>query len=219
MNTDRFLYYFARVIALLIAIPIHESSHALCALALGDDTAEKRHRISMNPMRHFEPLGALSMILIGVGWAKPVPINPTKFKNRKAGMAVSSLAGPMSNLLISYACYTIYKISAYAYNYTHSPVWNVVFTLFFYVAYINASLAVFNMLPIPPFDGSRIFFSFLPEKLYWGVMKYERYIMIGLFALLYMGVFDGLLSYLINGLISVESAATGYIDLLVKRII
>ena len=219
MNIDRFLYYFARVVALLIAIPIHESSHALCALALGDDTAEKRHRISMNPIRHFEPLGALSMILIGVGWAKPVPINPMKFKNRKAGMALSSLAGPLSNLLISYACYTIYKVCAYAYNYSGDQVWNVIFTLFFYIAYINASLAVFNMLPIPPFDGSRIFFSFLPEKLYWGVMKYERYIMIGLFALLYMGVFDGILSTLVNGLIGLEAAATGYIDLLVQRIV
>ena len=200
MNIDRFLYYFARVVALLIAIPIHESSHALCALALGDDTAEKRHRISMNPIRHFEPLGALSMILIGVGWAKPVPINPMKFKNRKAGMALSSLAGPLSNLLISYACYTIYKICAYAYSYSGGQVWNI-------------------MLPIPPFDGSRIFFSFLPEKLYWGVMKYERYIMIGLFALLYMGVFDGILSTLVNGLIGLEAAATGYIDLLVQRIV
>ena len=219
MDTNELLYYAARIIALMIAIPIHESSHAVCALALGDDTAQKRGRITLNPLKHFDLIGAISLMLIGVGWAKPVPINPTRFKNRKLGMALSSLAGPVSNLVLSYVFFTMYKICQYAMYAKFSSGWRIAALLFYYVAFINASLCIFNLLPIPPFDGSRIFLFFLPEKYYWGVMKYERIIMLALFALLYSGVLNGALSYLVNGLMSIENTLTLHIDAIFKRML
>lgn len=104
------LYYYAlRAVAMLIVIPFHESAHALISWKLGDSTAKDMGRLSMNPLRHFDPLGALCMIAAGVGWAKPVGINPTRFKNPKRGMAVSAAAGPLSNFLLAYAAMLLYK--------------------------------------------------------------------------------------------------------------
>ena len=166
------LYYYAlRAVAMLIVIPFHESAHALISWKLGDSTAKDMGRLSMNPLRHFDPLGALCMIAAGVGWAKPVGINPTRFKNPKRGMAVSAAAGPLSNFLLAYAAMLLYKVVYYACG-GAAP--QLVLDFLYVLISMNISLGVFNLIPVPPFDGSRIVLLFLPQKLYFQAMRYEK---------------------------------------------
>ena len=164
--------YLLRAVVVLITIPFHESAHALASHLLGDDTAVRAGRLSMNPLRHFDPLGALCMLVGGVGWAKPVSINPYNYKNPKVGMALSAAAGPASNLLLAWVSMILYKLCWYSGLGDAVPV----LTMFlYYMVAMNLSLAVFNLLPVPPFDGSRIALLFLPQRLYFRAMKYERY--------------------------------------------
>ena len=168
--------YLLRAVVVLITIPFHESAHALASHLLGDDTAVRAGRLSMNPLRHFDPLGALCMLVGGVGWAKPVSINPYNYKNPKVGMALSAAAGPASNLLLAWVSMILYKLCWYSGLGDAMPV----LTMFlYYMVAMNLSLAVFNLLPVPPFDGSRIALLFLPQRLYFRAMKYERYINAG----------------------------------------
>ena len=142
------LYYYAlRAVAMLIVIPFHESAHALISWKLGDSTAKDMGRLSMNPLRHFDPLGALCMIAAGVGWAKPVGINPTRFKNPKRGMAVSAAAGPLSNFLLAYAAMLLYKVVYYACG-GAAP--QLVLDFLYVLISMNISLGVFNLIPVPP---------------------------------------------------------------------
>ena len=194
-----------RIPIILIALTVHETAHGWVALWMGDTTARDSGRLSLNPLRHLDPFGALAMLLVGFGWAKPVPIDTRRFKNPKAGMAISALAGPLSNVLLSFfglVCMRIVyfilppasTMSKFAFYLAHYTL------IFFYMfAAMNISLAIFNFLPMPPLDGSRILFSFLPNRLYFGVMKYERYIAALIMILLFVGVLDKPMSCLING--------------------
>ena len=172
-------------LAALIALTLHEYAHGYAAYKLGDNTAKAMGRLSLNPIHHIDPIGALCMVLFHFGWAKPVPINPRNFKNPRRDMMLSSLAGPVSNLLIAIVATFleagasfVFSVAATKGNVTES---NYYFyyaaVLFFYCfAYLNFSLAFFNLIPCPPFDGSRIFFYFLPKRWYFKVMRYERYL-------------------------------------------
>ncbi|MBR5251843.1 MAG: site-2 protease family protein [Oscillospiraceae bacterium] len=175
-----------RAIVLMTAIPIHEAAHAYAADRLGDPTARYRGRLTLNPMAHFDLVGSLAMILTGIGWAKPVPINPMNFKDTKKGMAISAAAGPASNLCVAAISLAVAKILLYVgYGIGINSVISTLYTVFYSMCYINISLAIFNLIPIPPFDGSRIFNYFLPDKMYFKIMEYERYIYIGLLVLLF----------------------------------
>ncbi len=193
MTTEVF-YYILRIPIVLLSLSVHEVAHGFAAYKLGDSTARNLGRLSLNPLKHLDPIGAACMLLFGFGWAKPVPINTRYFKNPRSGMALSALAGPVSNLIMAFIAFVVqayilrFGIEAIIINPT-GPVYmlSLFFNEFFW---LNITLAVFNLLPIPPLDGSRILFVFLPDKIYFGVMKYEQYISIALFACLALGWLD-----------------------------
>lgn len=202
-------------IVLLTAFPVHECAHALAAHWLGDDTAKNQGRISLNPLRHLDLFGTVFMLLAGFGWAKPVPINANNFKNRKVGMAVSSLAGPLSNVLMSYVSIVICKILTYS-SYGNSYV-NALADVFWYATILNLGLAVFNLLPVPPLDGSRIFNLVLPEKLYFKVMKYENIIFGILFLSIWLGFLDKPLYFLQQQAFGLMNRLSIWVDILMIR--
>ena len=211
------LTLIVRAIVLLTTIPVHEAAHAWVADRLGDPTAKWRGRLTLNPMAHFDPMGAVAMLVFGIGWAKPVPINPMNFDDRKKGMAISAAAGPASNILLATASLAIAKLLMYTgYVFGFGFINTTLFTVFQTMCSINISLAIFNLLPFPPFDGSRIFNYFLSDKYYFKIMEYERYIFIVIFVLLYMGVLDGPLSFLNSIVYVVINFATGFVDLMFR---
>ena len=211
LSPYQMVQYLLRALVVLIAIPFHEAAHALVSHWLGDDTAMRAGRLSLNPLRQFEPLGALCMLLSGVGWARPVSINPHNYKNPKAGMAVSAAAGPVSNMLLAWVSMILYKIVFYSgLADTLLPL-----ALFLYdMVVMNLSLAAFNLIPVPPFDGSRIVWLFLPPRLYFRTMQYERYIMIAVLLLAILGFLNGPLSVVVNFLWERLLTWTGFVDVL-----
>ncbi len=212
---DRIIEFVMHGIVLLTAFPVHECAHALAAHWLGDDTAKNQGRISLNPLRHLDLFGTVFMLLAGFGWAKPVPINANNFKNRKVGMAVSSLAGPLSNVLMSYVSIVICKILTYS-SYGNSYV-NALADVFWYATILNLGLAVFNLLPVPPLDGSRIFNLVLPEKLYFKVMKYENIIFGILFLSIWLGFLDKPLYFLQQQAFGLMNRLSIWVDILMIR--
>lgn len=215
INPDIALMYIARIIAFLTAIPLHETAHAYVSYKLGDSTAKDMGRISLNPAKHFDLLGALFMLFVGFGWAKPVPINTRYYENKKISMALSSFAGPLSNFLLTFITVMIYKI-IYIIHMVHNSSFIIycIMVILEYMIAININLTIFNMLPIPPLDGSRIFLLFLPERTYFSIMKYERYIMLALFLLISSGVLNGVLARLQIFMYTLMSNATIFIDML-----
>lgn len=170
------------VIPALICITLHELSHGFVAYKLGDNTAKYMGRLTLNPIKHIDIMGLISMVVFKFGWAKPVPVNMYNFKNPKKGMAVCALAGPVSNIVI--AC-----VFLFLYGLLFIPLqdvsWGItVLEMIYTTAYLSVALAVFNIIPVPPLDGSKVLFSFISDSLYEKLMRYERYGMIILLALL-----------------------------------
>ena len=196
------------LIIVLISLTFHEVSHGLMADKLGDHTARERGRLSLSPFAHLEPIGFLCMLLFEFGWAKPVPVDARNFKHPKRDMALTALAGPVANLLLAFAALIPYEIIitidrhggfAEASDFTIDLlIACLTFIRLFHS--MNISLAVFNFIPVPPLDGSRVLFAVLPEKFYFGVMKYERYISLGIMLLLVTGLLDKPLSFLTNAI-------------------
>lgn len=210
MSRGVLVIWLMRGIGMLLAIPLHESAHAWASAKLGDPTAKNMGRLTLNPLAHFDLMGALCMIVAGVGWAKPVPVYPTRYKNPKVGMALSAAAGPLSNFLAAYLFVVLDKLVYYFVPQT--MLWGVVELFLQVLVSLNLSLAIFNLLPVPPFDGSRIATLFLPSKWYFRVMQYERYLFIAMFVLLVMGVFDAPLAWMNQIALNFLNLATGYVD-------
>ena len=184
-----------------MCLTVHETCHGLAAYALGEPTAKRQHRLSLNPLRHIDWFGLAMMVVAGFGWAKPVPVNPRYFRNPRADMALVSIAGPLSNVILSAVAAVGYAVSAFYAIYLDVAWLDWVAEFFNYVCSISAGLAVFNLLPIPPLDGSKVVFSLLPQEWYWKLMRYERYGMLLLMALVFTGALDAPLDFLRNGLI------------------
>lgn len=182
---------------ILIALSVHELCHGYAAYCLGDSTAKHMGRLSMNPLHHIDPIGFLCLIFFKVGWAKPVSVDTRFFKNPKRDMALCALAGPASNFalafLFSFAYVFTIKIgidNGYYWNET-AGAFQVIYQMIGYMVSINLGLAVFNLIPIPPLDGSKILYAFLPNHLLYRILSYERYIQLGMFVLLWFGVLSG----------------------------
>lgn len=175
---------------IILALSVHETAHGWVAYKLGDPTAKNLGRLTLNPLKHLNLFGFLAMMIVGFGWANPVPINTRNFKNPRWGMALSGIAGPVSNLLLATITFVPYIILNFSLDLSGvSPsevhiLLRVLSTFLYLNSYLNLSLAIFNLIPVPPFDGSRFLFVFLPTKWYFKVMKYERYTGIILLVLL-----------------------------------
>ncbi len=188
-------------LASVLCITIHETCHGLAALALGDPTAKRMGRLTLNPLKHIDPLGLLLLVVARFGWAKPVPIDPRHFKNPKTGMALTALAGPAANVALCMLSAVGFGIAAAAEAALAQSWLGYVRYFFNIVLLLSAGLAVFNLIPIPPLDGSKVLLALLPQSGYWKLMRYERYVMPVLMALVLTGVLDGPLDFLRSGLL------------------
>ena len=180
----------------LVCITLHELSHGLVAYKLGDDTAKRAGRLTLNPIRHLDPMGLLMMLVFHVGWAKPVPVNMFRFKNPKRGMALTALAGPVSNIIIAVVFMFFYGVAYIPLG--HSDAGSYFLTMIQLTAYISLGLAIFNLIPISPLDGSKVLFSFMSDERYYKLMRYEKYGSIIMFALVATGVLGRPLSAAID---------------------
>ena len=194
---------------ILISLSLHEAAHGYVAYKLGDPTARNFGRLTLNPMKHLDPMGFLCMLLAGFGWANPVPINSRNFKKPRRDMALSAAAGPVSNLLLATVFCALMKVFTLVLPHiavTSEFSANIVYFSYLFIYYgisMNLTLAVFNLLPAPPLDGSRLLYVFLPPKYYFGVMKYERYISLAIMFLLLFGVLSPIISTVTKGLMNI----------------
>ena len=173
------------VIPSLVCITLHELSHGLVARSLGDDTAQRAGRLTLNPLKHLDLMGLIMMVVAHVGWAKPVPVNMMNFKNPKRGMAVTALAGPVSNVLITCVFFFLYGLLYLPLTLGGSAAAGYLLDMLRLTAIISMGYAVFNLIPIPPLDGSKVLFSLVSDRAYYQLMRYERYGMILLYALVF----------------------------------
>lgn len=197
--------------AALFCITIHELSHGFAAYRLGDPTAKNAGRLSLNPVKHIDPMGLAMMLVAKVGWAKPVPVDMRYFKKPRQGMAITALAGPASNFVLAFlavaVCSLIFRLPGSMVD--RLPVY-LLLDFLSNVAILSVGLGLFNLIPISPLDGSKILFSFLPDKVYLTILRYERYVMILVLVLTFLGVFSGPLSWLMTRVLDAMCSLCGF---------
>lgn len=191
--TQIIMQLLASLLVILIILPLHEMAHGYVAYKLGDDTAKRSGRLTLNPMAHLNYAGALCLILIGFGWAEPVPVNARNLKHPKKDMAIVALAGPVSNILAAI-------VGALLYNAAITFISNVqvLLVISYFLAYyisVNIGLAIFNLIPLPPLDGSKILGAFLSNKNYTKMLVYERQLSIVLILLVATGIVDKIVMF------------------------
>ncbi len=188
ITSGMILYYIP---AALICIILHECAHGFIAYKLGDPTAKMMGRLTLNPIKHIEPIGLVTMVLFGFGWAKPVPVDLRYFKHPKRDMALVGAAGPITNFFI--AIFFLLVAAALEAINLYGEVYNdflqISYNFCYYTAILSIGLGIFNLIPFSPLDGSKILGALLPDKLYWALLRFERYGMILLVGLMLLGDF------------------------------
>ena len=190
------------VIPALVCITLHEISHGYVAYKLGDNTAKNMGRLTLNPIKHIDIVGLIMMVVFKFGWAKPVPVDMRYFKKPKQGMALTALAGPVSNLLLAVLLLLGARITIA--HYVDTAFCSALLNFLARTAYMSVGLGLFNLIPISPLDGSKVLFAFLPDRAYLTLMRYEKYGMLVLFVLVWLGVGDNILGegiYRVYGLL------------------
>ena len=181
-----------RLVSVFLCLTVHETCHGAAAYALGDPTAKRMHRLSLNPLRHIDWFGLAMMVLCGFGWAKPVPVDPRYFKKPKEGMALTALAGPVSNFVLAVVLMLGARV---IYNHvSYTELWQQVITFLLNTAVLSIGLGLFNLIPLPPLDGSKVLGALLSDRAYFTLMRYERYGMLVLILLSFTNIGGGLLS-------------------------
>ena len=202
---DKIIYV---VPAILIALSLHEMAHGWASYMLGDPTPKAQGRLSVNPLNHLDLTGTLLLLFAGFGWAKPVQVDSRYYENPKQDMVKVALAGPIMNFLVAFVALFIRELM-YEMELSYNMFNIYVSNLLLYIAMIDIGLGLFNLIPIPPLDGSKVLFAILPAKSYFAYMQYEQFGMILLLAFIIFGAFDGFLitarTSIINGMLEIVS--------------
>lgn len=224
MSQNQILKIGVNLIVLFMVIPIHEFAHAWSATKLGDDTPRYQGRLTLNPLAHIDPLGAVCMVLTGFGWGRPVQVNPLNFRKYRKGMALCAAAGPISNLIVGLIGMIGYKFAYAAYVVSIHGSSNVevlywITMILYYFTAVNVGLAVFNLLPIPPLDGSKILSYFTGPKLDRFIAQYQLYISIAFMVLVFSPILNKPLSWLQSGMFWIMDKLTFWVDIIVKALV
>ncbi|MBQ7755924.1 MAG: site-2 protease family protein [Oscillospiraceae bacterium] len=226
-TVDGIITIGVHLIIIFMILPIHEFAHAFAADKLGDMTARNRGRLTINPLAHIDPFGALCLLVTGFGWAKPVPVNPLRFKKYRAGMSITAAAGPLSNLIVAFIATIVLRVvtsipySAETYLQAVQGEGALYFTVFFirYFIVINIGLAIFNLIPVPPLDGSKILSYFTPASFDRKMEQYQMYIYFGFLIVMFSGILDRPMSAVRNAIYQLMLALTDWVEKLVLMIV
>ncbi len=202
-NITELLYNLIYILpSIVICLSVHEFAHAFIAYQMGDESQRFRGRMSLNPLKHLDLVGTLCLIFAGFGWAKPVQIDTSYFKNPKNAMMWSALAGPLSNFVLAFIALFMYWFLLKIRVYPTNMLIEYLYTLLTYIALISAGLGIFNLIPLPPLDGSKVLLGILDDETYFKIMQYEKYLALILMVLLISGSFDGILTTLRSGFVN-----------------
>ncbi len=206
-----------QIIAVILAMSVHEMAHALTASWMGDDTAKSRGRVSLNPLAHIDWVGLLCLLLFGFGWAKPVPIDPWRYKDPKAGSVWTAFAGPVANFILSFVCILVFEILVYfTGSFVSTGVGSFLISTLSTTAVLSAGFGIFNLIPVPPLDGAKVFWAFLPDRDYFRLNNPPAWVNLLFMVVIFSGILSSPLSIMRSTLIGwMESGALQIVRLFV----